>query len=95
MALSANGALFPGGILVTSFATPPPVVDAASPWDMSKINPEDLMLQSIVFSDIVKVKWQCFRTVDQTYLQLKSTGFSDIDFIYDDARLIPTVIARK
>jgi hypothetical protein len=88
-------ALAPGGVLVTSFATPPPSLDGASPWDMSRIDQDDLLLQTIIFSDIVKVKWQCFRTVEQTNEQLKAAGFSVIDFIYDDAKMTPTVIARK
>ena len=88
-------ALKPGGKLVTSFLTPPPNLSDSCEWDMSAINHADLLKQKIIFVDILEAKWQCFRTSEQTQLQLESVGFERIEFIYDKAKLFPTVVAYK
>lgn len=91
-------ALAPKGTLVTSFVTPPPDAvskDKTSTWDLSKINLDNLLLQKILFSDIIDAQWQCFRTVEQTEKQLRTAGFSQVEFINDDANMFPTVIAKK
>jgi len=88
-------ALKPGGKLVSSFLTPPPTLSDSCEWDMSAINQADLLKQKIIFVDILEAKWQCFRTSAQTQLQLESVGFERIEFIYDKAKLFPTVIAYK
>jgi SAM-dependent methyltransferase len=88
-------ALKSGGKLVTSFLTPPPALTNECEWDFTKINQEDLLLQKTIFVDIVEAKWQSFRTSKQTQEQLESVGFKDIQFINDEARMFPTVIAYK
>lgn len=88
-------ALKHGGKLVTSFLTFPPMLTDKCEWDMSKINLNDLVLQRVIFVDIIEAKWQCYRSSDQTALQLRQAGFEDVSFIYDDARLFPTVVAYK
>lgn len=88
-------ALKENGVLITSFLTPSPMISSESPWDMTQINEEDLLLQKIIYSDIIPVKWLAFQTEAQTKEQLQSAGFSDIKFIYDKARMFPTVIAKK
>ncbi|RKZ93724.1 MAG: class I SAM-dependent methyltransferase [Candidatus Parabeggiatoa sp. nov. 1] len=87
--------LAPGGVLVTSFSTPPPVLDPNSEWDMTRIDQEALLLQKIVFYDVLDAKWQCFRTSKTTLSQLQTVGFCEIEFIYDDAHIFPTVVAHK
>jgi len=62
---------------------------------MSKIDQHHLLLQKIIFSDIIDAKWQCYRSSEQTYNQLKAVGFSDIQFIYNLSKMFPTVIAYK
>lgn len=62
---------------------------------MTKLNLADLLLQKIIFVDIMEAKFQCYRSSEQTHEQLKLAGFSDIQFIYDEAKLFPTVIATK
>lgn len=84
-----------GGKLVTSFLTLPPSLTTQCEWDMSRVNQEDLLLQKIIFVDIIDAKWQCYRSTEQTYEQLTSVGFDHIEFIYDDAKIFPTVIAMK
>lgn len=88
-------ALKPGGKLVTSFITPPPSITEQCEWDMSQIIPKDLLLQKIIFVDILDAKFQCFRSSSQTRQQLHAAGFKEIEFIYDKARMFPTVIAYK
>ncbi|ASQ47362.1 SAM-dependent methyltransferase [Legionella clemsonensis] len=88
-------ALKPGGKLVTSFLTPPPVLTEQCEWDMSSINSHDLQLQRTLFVDILKVKFQCYRSTEQTRKQLKVAGFINMEFFYDRAKLFPTVVAYK
>lgn len=88
-------ALKPNGKLVTSFVTYPPHLTDQCEWDLSKVKEEDLILQKILFSDIIGAKWQCYRSSDETIGQLKSVGFEKLRLIYDDAKIFPTVVAQK
>lgn len=88
-------ALKPDGKLVTSFLTYPPTLTNQCEWNLSKINQNDLLLQKIIFADIIEAKWQCYRSSEQTNAQLKSAGFGNIQLIYDDAKMFPTVVAYK
>lgn len=88
-------ALKPGGKLVTSFLTFPPFRGGKSEWKVFKLNFKDIILQRILFMDILQSKWQCFCTSEQIKTQLKSVGYVDIKFIYDNAKIFPTVIAYK
>ncbi len=90
-------ALKPGGMLVTSFLTPLPNPDhrEACEWDMRFINQEDLILQRILFADIIATKWQSYRSTEQTRLQLQQAGFAQIEFFPDQAHIFPTVVAIK
>src|SRR3990167_8258885 len=82
-------ALKPNGKLVTSFLAEP------SEWDSKKINQDDLLLQKIIFADIIQSKWQCYRSTQKAKEQLITAGFKDIQFINDSAKIFPTVIAVK
>lgn len=88
-------ALKVGGKLVTSFLTTPPLEGVACEWDFTNINKDDLLLQKILFVDIINVKFQCYSSTEQTRQQLEDVGFRNIKFIYDAARIFPTVIAYK
>ena len=88
-------ALKPNGKLVASFVTPPPGFAEFCEWNIEEINPQDLLLQKIIFVDILDIKCQCFRSTQQTKEQLDSVGFKSIDFIPDKANVFPTVIAIK
>ena len=88
-------ALKPGGTLVTSFLTPPPTVDPASPWHMRRIDRVALRLQKLVFAYILDARFQCYRTPVTTEAQLRAAGFTDIALTWDEARIFPTVTARK
>lgn len=82
-------ALKSNGKLVTSFLSDP------SEWDMSKINQDDLLLQRIIFADIIQSKWQSYRSYEKTKEQLAEAGFKEIKFINDIAKIFPTVVAIK
>ncbi|KTC86954.1 SAM-dependent methyltransferase [Legionella brunensis] len=88
-------ALKPGGKLVTSFLTPPPSLTANCEWDMSFINQQDLLLQKMIFVDILNAKFQCYRSTEQTKNQLSTIGYTNIEFFYDRGKMFPTVIAYK
>ncbi|NEQ35650.1 MAG: class I SAM-dependent methyltransferase [Okeania sp. SIO3I5] len=88
-------ALIPGGILVTSFITPPPDLYSYSEWDINQINSKDLLLSKIIFLDILDFKVTGLRSSLTTKLQLQTVGFDDIELIWDNARICPIVVARK
>jgi SAM-dependent methyltransferase len=88
-------ALKPGGKLVTSFLTPPPGLNEFCEWTMTEVNADDSLLQKIIFADVLGVKWQCFRSTQQTREQLELAGFKAICFISDRANIFPTVTAYK
>jgi ubiquinone/menaquinone biosynthesis C-methylase UbiE len=91
-----NQALKPGGKLVTSFFTKPFYMTAECEWKMAVINQDDFLLQKIIFAYVVEAKWQqCFSSTTETRQQLETAGFTDIEFIYDEARMFPTVAAHK
>ena len=86
-------ALKPGGILITSFLTPPPSISTESTWKNFDLS--DALKQKVLFSDIIQVNWQTFRTEAQTRLQLAKAGFKTIEFINDSCSIFPTVTAIK
>lgn len=81
-----------GGILITSFLTPPPAKGGTT-W--KDVNLTEAAKQRILFGTIIGVGWQHFRTEETTRAQLKEAGFSDVEIIYDSQGMFPTVIARK
>jgi len=88
-------ALKPGGKLVTSFLTPPPTLTDACEWDFSNINSDDLILQKIIFGDILEMKFQCYRSTAVTRSQLEAICFTSVEFFRDKANMFPTVVADK
>ena len=51
-------ALTTGGILITSFLTPPPALSSESTW--KNVNPADALKQKALFVDIIQASWQAF-----------------------------------
>lgn len=84
-----------GGKLVSSFLTPPPTLTEQCEWNMAVLKPHDLLLQKILMVDIIDAKFQCYTSSEVTKKQLLKAGFSDIQFIYDRARMFPTTVAIK
>lgn len=83
------------GILVTSFLTPPPAPGLKTEWKLDQVNPDDALMQKIIFGDILSTKWQVFRSEETVLSQLRQAGFDDIQIFYDAAHMFPTVVAKK
>lgn len=82
-----------GGILITSFLTPPPSLSEESPW--KNVNPQDALKQKVIFGEIIGVAWQVFRTEEKTRKQLGEAGFEVLEVIPDSQGIFPTVVAKK
>lgn len=88
-----NKSMKTGGILITSFLTPPPFLSDTSPWkNYSTVN---AMKQKAIFVDIIQAHWQAYRTECETRQQLKLAGFEVLNVIEDTQGMFPTVVARK
>lgn len=85
----------PGGMLVTSFLTPPPTMDPQSEWRLDQINIDHLMRQKEVLIDTIGAAWESYRSSEKKRGQLASAGFVDIEIIPDSAFIFPTVVARR
>ncbi len=88
-------ALKPNGTLVTSFLTPPPAPGFKTEWLSTELNPQDALLQKIIFVDILDAKWQAYRSEATVRNQLLQAGFCNIEVFYDKAHIFPTVVAKK
>lgn len=88
-------ALKKGGRLVTSFLTFPPTNKESTEWVTKKSDLRALIMQQVIFSDILAMKWECYRTSKKTLELLKKAGYSDIKIDYDEAHIFPTVVATK
>lgn len=86
-------ALKSGGKLVTSFLTPPPALSLESTW--KNYATEDALKQKVLFSEIIGVQWQTFRTETQTRAQLEAAGFKVAQVRYDSQGMFPTIVAEK
>ncbi|MFZ4077658.1 MAG: class I SAM-dependent methyltransferase [Legionellaceae bacterium] len=86
-------ALKPGGVLITSFLTPPPQMSKESSW--VNYNAQDVLKQKAIFTDIIETQWQVYRTEHQTHEQLEQAGFCVQDILYDAQGMFPTVLAKK
>lgn len=86
-------ALKPGGILITSFLTPPPALSKKSTW--KNYDAEAIKKQKALFGDIMQIGWQTFRTEAQTRTQLEEAGFDVLEVTYDSQGVFPTVVAEK
>ncbi|MGC1879153.1 MAG: class I SAM-dependent methyltransferase [Rhabdochlamydiaceae bacterium] len=88
-------ALKPDGILIIGFLTYPPDEKMPSEWCIDHIPPEDLLLEKILYKDILDVQWRNFRTSDEFKNELKEVGFSAVSFHYDKLHVFPVVVAKK
>lgn len=88
-------ALKPGGKFIGSALSCPPTMPGKSEWDMQKIIPQDLILQKMIFADILQATWSHFRTSSESVAQLKEAGFMDIEIHWDAAKMFYTFKASK
>jgi ubiquinone/menaquinone biosynthesis C-methylase UbiE len=88
-------ALKPGGSLIISVLTYPPGDSKPTDWALEKIAPADLLMEQVLYKDILNLNWRNFRSADEIDREFKLAGFSQVDVIFDQNRIFPTVIARK
>ena len=88
-------ALKPGGLLISSFLSPPPILSDESPWDLNAIGSENINLQYKLFAEILEAKWQVYKTEKEMQLMLRRYHFKAIKFFYDKNNIFPTLIAYK
>lgn len=88
-------ALKPGGKLITSFLSPPPVPAKETEWNLSSVDMQHALLQKILFVDILDAKWQTFRSQEKVTDQLRQAGFKNIQIQFDSARIFPTIMGAK
>lgn len=88
-------ALRKNGTLVTSFLTFPAVYKELTEWNMKEINLYNALMQKIIFSDLIGMKWECYRTSKETKQLLQEAGFLNVQIHYDKRKIFPTVTAIK
>lgn len=84
-----------GGHLVTAVLTYPPGFSKKSEWILDRLPEENLLMEKVLFQDILGCKWRNFRSVDEIYKDFRSVGFIDVEIVFDSFRIFPTVIAKK
>lgn len=88
-------ALKKDGILIVGVLTYPPGCEKQSDWVLEKIPNENLLMEKILFQDVLGCKWRNFRTLDEIYNDFQSAGFTDVQVIFDQYHIFPTVIGKK
>lgn len=88
-------ALKEDGKIVISYLTPPPSITSDCEWQMKNIDQEALLLQKVIFKDVLDARFQGYQTTSQMITMLETAGFEDINVIYDVAHLFPTITAIK
>lgn len=84
-----------GGALILSVLTYPPAFEDKCKWNLAHLKEENHRLESVIFGLILETKWLNFRTEAEIYQELELAGFTTIEFIYDDVKMFPTVVASK
>jgi len=87
-------ALKPGGVLATTFRTPSPD-QKDCPWDMTKLDSSDLIIDHIYSTEIINGKWLKSFTVPQMADIFEQAGFDEMEIIFDRTRMYPTAILKK
>lgn len=88
-------ALKPGGTLITSVYTYPPGHAKPTDWDLTVCNTEDMLMDAILFGDILQAKWRNFRSASELEDDFRSVGFTDVAVHFDSRRMYPTITARR
>lgn len=88
-------ALRPGGSLIISVLTHPPGGSKKTDWDLSIIPSEDLLMENILYKDILDLHWRNFRSSLELDVEFIKAGFQDIRVHFDRQRIFPTIHAKK
>ena len=86
-------AIKPGGLIVTSFVTPNPRLDPNSPWQ--GYEEHDIKKQISIFVDILQSTFLNYRTEQTMRKLLTHVGFKDINVLYDEFHIFPTITGVK
>jgi hypothetical protein len=78
---------------IFSFLAPPTTLNPNSTWKNYEF--ADILKQKAVFSDILQVKWQTFRTEGQIKARLENVGFKIMDVIYDTQGMFLKLLRRN
>ncbi len=88
-------ALKPGGSLIISVLTYPPGDSKPTDWALENIAPEDLLMEQVLYKDILNLNWRNFRSADELDKEFKKVGFDKVTVYFDQNRIFPTVVAHK
>lgn len=83
------------GVLVVGVLTYPPDYPDKSEWILEKIPHHNFLMEKILYEDILGCKWRNFCTSDEIYEDFYAVGFKDVQIIFDQYHIFPTVIAIK
>jgi ubiquinone/menaquinone biosynthesis C-methylase UbiE len=84
-----------GGLLISNFQTASPFIDEKSTWNMNLIDPSIINKQMLILDELVKVRFNNFKTLDEIANILEKSGFREIEFIFDTLKVMPLIIAKK
>lgn len=88
-------ALKPGGSLIISILSYPPGDSKPTDWALEKIAPENLLMEQVLYKDILNLNWRNFRSTDELDKEFIKVGFDKVTIYFDQNRIFPTVIAHK
>ncbi|MBS0605574.1 MAG: class I SAM-dependent methyltransferase [Parachlamydiales bacterium] len=88
-------ALKPGGVLIASYMSFPPIPGMKTEWNLSAVNGKDALLQKIILVDILKAKLQAYRSRQTMEQILNASGFDTFEIIEDRAGIFPVIVAKK
>jgi SAM-dependent methyltransferase len=88
-------ALKPGGVLIASYLSLPPLPGFQTEWDLREVDSQDALMQKILLGEILQVKWQVYRSRQQMEAILRAAGFAEWEFFDDRARIFPVIVAKK
>ncbi len=88
-------ALKPGGSLITSVLTYPPMESRETDWNLDGISSEDLRMERVLYKDVLELQWRNFRSSWELDREFKEAGFSKISIHFDKHRVFPTIHAIK
>lgn len=88
-------ALKPGGMLLVGVLTYPPEELKKSDWIIENLHPQDIIMERILHTDVLGIKWRNFRTAEELDKDFREVGFSEVSIHWDTNHVFPTIYARK
>ncbi len=88
-------ALKPGGVFFTGVLTYPPGYGNQSDWNLKNIPKHHAEMDQILTRDILDLKFQNYRTLNEIDIDFRKAGFTNISVVPDSYRIFPAVIAIK